>query len=395
MNLNAADAPSHSGPGAAPAQRDFLQTITPLAVQWRRVIGYPVAATLLTFGATYLVTPTFTARATFLPPVQSQGGAAAALASLGSLANLAGGSGAVKSSIDQYVSLLLSRSVADRVIEKFNLMEVYKVDLHDKARKALSQHVTIVAGKKDSLITVDVDDESPTRAAAIANDYIEELRRVSAVLALTEAQQRRVFFEKQLQETKVKLVAAQTALQESGFNAGAIKTEPKTAADTYAKLQVQQAAAEIKLQTLRQRLADTSPEVAQQLALLSALREQLTRQESSAGDASASAGSGSADYIGKFREFKYQETLFDVYAKQYELARADESKEGSLVQVVDTAIAPERKSKPQRTIAALIVGFLVGVAYAGHVIFKDRLASDPAMATRFAAFRLALRRKSA
>jgi len=394
MNPNDTNAASQGEPAAAPAQRDFLVTITPLAVQWRRVIGYPVAATLLTFGATYLITPTFTARATFLPPVQSQGGAAAALASLGSLANLAGGSGAVKSSIDQYVSLLLSRSVADRVIEKFNLMEVYKVDLHDKARKALSQHVTIVAGKKDGLITVDVDDESPTRAAAIANDYIEELRHVSSMLALTEAQQRRVFFEKQLQETKIKLVAAQTALQESGFNAGAIKTEPKSAADTYAKLQSQKAAAEVRLQTLRQRLEDSSPEVAQQLALLAALREQLTRQESSAGDGSASPEPGSADYIGKFREFKYQETLFDAYAKQYELARADESKEGSLVQVVDAAVAPERKSKPQRTITALIVGIIVGIAYAGLVIFRDRLAGDPAMAARFAAFRLALRRKS-
>jgi uncharacterized protein involved in exopolysaccharide biosynthesis len=65
---------------------------------------------------------------------------------------------------------------------------------------------------------------------------------------------------------------------------------------------------------------------------------------------------------------KYQETLFELLAKQYEVAKIDESKEATLIQVLDEALPPERKSKPKRTVlvlfAALVAGILaMAVAY--------------------------------
>ncbi len=167
-------------------------------------------------------------------------------------------------------------------------------------------------------------------------------------LALTEAQQRRVFFEAQLKQTRDRLTQAQQALQASGFNPGALKAEPKAAADSYAKLQAEVTAAEVRLQTMRRSLADTAPEVQQQLAQLDALRAQLGKVEAT------TPSDGGPDYISKYRQFKYEETLFDLFSRQYELAKLDESREGSLIQVVDPATPPERKSKPKRAIVALV-----------------------------------------
>jgi uncharacterized protein involved in exopolysaccharide biosynthesis len=307
----------------------------------------PLVAGLAALGITYLIAPTFTATTTFLPPQQQQSAAASLLSSLGPLAGLAGAAGNIRTPADQYVALMQSVTVSDRIIEQYKLMDEYDAKYRIDARKTLSSNVRMTVGKKDGLITVEVDDKSPQRAADIANQYVDELRRMTGTIAITEAQQRRVFFEHQLQQTKDKLTAAQLALQASGFSQGALKAEPKAAAEGYARLRAEVTAAEVRLQTMRGSLADDTPEVRQQQAALIALRGQLSRLEQ------ASDANGGPDYVGKYREFKYQETLFELFSRQYELARVDESREGALIQVVDAAAPPEKKSKPKRAIIAL------------------------------------------
>ena len=308
----------------------------------------PLAAGVLALGVTYLIAPTFTAVTTFMPPQQAQSSAATALAALGPLAGLAGGAVGASNTGDRYVALMQSVTVSDRLIERFKLMEVYESKFRIDARKALTGNVRISLGKKDGLVSVEVDDTSPQRAADIANRYVDELRRVTAGLAVTEAQQRRMFFEQQLQQSRDRLVQAQQALQASGFNPGALKAEPKAAAEGYARLKAEVTAAEVRLQVTRGTLTESAPEVRQQQATVSALREQLARTER------ATESVGGPDYIGRYREFKYQETLFELYARQFELARVDESREGALIQVVDPATPPERKSKPKRAITSLV-----------------------------------------
>jgi uncharacterized protein involved in exopolysaccharide biosynthesis len=272
----------------------------------------------------------------------------ATLASLGALGSLAAGGAGLRSPVDQYVALLQSHSVSFRIIERFDLRSVYDEELLVDTRDKLARNVRIAAGRKDGLITVEVEDRDPQRAASIANQYVDELRRVTGELALTEAQQRRAFFEAQLARTRDQLVRAQTALESSGIGQGAIKAEPRAAAERFARLQAEVTAAEVRIQTLRTSLVDSAPEMQQRLAQLAALREQLARAEQP-------AAQGSADYIGRFREFKYQETLFELFARQYEAARLDESREGALIQVVDVALPPERKSWPRRGLTAVLV----------------------------------------
>jgi uncharacterized protein involved in exopolysaccharide biosynthesis len=340
----------------------LLDLALPLTQHWKLLLVGPLLAGLVALGVTYLMKPIYTSRTVFLPPQQQQSAAATAVAQLGALSGLVGGAAGIKSPADQYVALLQSTSIADRLIDEFKLIQVYDTKYRFEARKELADNSRITLGKKDGLITVEVDDTDPHRAAAVANRHVDELRRLTSQLALTEAQQRRVFFEEQLKKTRDDLTKAQTALEASGFSAGALRAEPKAAAEGYARLRAEATAAEVRLQTLRRGLAESTPEVQQAQAILAALRGQLARTEA------PTDLNGGPDYVGKFREFKYQETLFELFARQYEMARLDESREGALIQVVDVAQAAEWKSKPKRALIA-------ATAWLGALVFLAAFVS--------------------
>lgn len=344
---------------------DLGQWLAPVRRQWRLTLGMAVLAGALGAAGSYLITPTFTSTTTLMPPQQQQSVAASALSSLGALAGLSGA--AVKSPADEYVSLMQSVTVSDRIIDRFKLMEVYDKKYRSDTRKRLNDNVLMLVGKKDGMISVSVEDTDRARAAEMANRYVEELRQMTSVLAVSEAQQRRVFFEKQMNEVKGRLIAAQTALQASGFDAGALKSEPRSAADEYARLRAEMTAADVRLQTLRHSLTESTPEVQQQAATLQALRAQVSQLEQS------TLSNGSApDYVSKYREFKYQETLFDLMARQYEVARADESREGALIQVVDPAQPAELKTNPKRSLIAIGYAILGALLCAGWLVVRER-----------------------
>jgi uncharacterized protein involved in exopolysaccharide biosynthesis len=368
----------------------LLDLAIPLIESWKLWLLGSLAVGLAALGIAFVMTPVYTARTTFLPPQQQQSGMASALASLGGLAGLAGVAGGIKSPADQYVSLMQSVTAEDRLIDQFKLQQVYESKYRFEARRALEQNTRIAVGKKDGLISVEVDDQSPQRAADMANAYVEELRRMTSVLAVSEAQQRRVFFEKELKEARDQLGKAQQELQASGFNVGALRAEPKAAAESYARLKAEITAAEVRTQVLRGTMADSSTQVQQQLSQLSALRAQLARLEQAA---DANVG---PDYLSKYREFKYRETLFELFARQYEIARVDESREGALIQVVDVAVPPEYKSKPKRLFIAaaatllslLLLGMFILVRH-----FWRESATDPQGAEKVARLRAALGRR--
>jgi len=370
---------------------DLLDLALPLAEHWKLLVVGPVVAGLLALGLTFLIPKTYTSRTVFLPPQQQQSAAASAIAQLGALSGLAGAAAGIKSPADQYVALLQSTTVADRLIDEFKLMQVYDEEFRFKAREELAKNVRVSLGKKDGLITIEVDDEDPQRAADMANRHVDELRRLTSQLALTEAQQRRVFFEAQLTQTRDRLTQAQQSLQASGFSQGALKADAKAAAEGYARLRAEATAAEVRLQTLRRNLADNTPEVQQAQSTLGALRAQLGKLEES-----TDLSSG-PDYVSKFREFKYQETLFDLFARQYELARLDESREGALIQVVDAALPAEHKSKPKRALIAVsgtLAALLLGIVFVALRHYWRIMAADPANEAKIHALRSALGRRS-
>ncbi len=340
-----------------------------VAGQNRRLLfGGPILAGLLGLAVSFVIAPTFTAKTVFMPPQQQQSAAGAALQSLGGLASLAGVSG-IKTPGDQYVALMQSATVSNRLIEAFGLKALYDARTMEDARKELAQNVRIDLGKKDGLVTVEVSDHSPQRAADMANRYVVELRRISSELAMTEAQQRRVFFEKQLGQTKVKLAAAQQVLQNTGVSARTLRVEPKAAAEGYASLRAQVTAAEVRLQVMLGSFTSEAPEVKVAVNQLSALRAKLSQAEV------ADASGGSDVYVNAYREYKYQEALFELFSRQYEMARLDESRDGALIQVVDLATAPELKSKPKRALIAIMATLSTGFALLVFVFARQAYRS--------------------
>jgi uncharacterized protein involved in exopolysaccharide biosynthesis len=338
-----------------------------------KVLLASVLAAAIGYAATFFLKPVFTASTLVMPPQQSQSGGLAALASLGSvpgLSSLVGGG--LKNSGDQYIALLQSVTVAERIINHFNLKEVYDEKFMVDTRRELAENVRARLSKKDGMITIDVDDTDPQRAADIANRLVVELERMTDTLAVTEAQQRRVFFEKQLKLSREKLSTAQQKLLASGFNPDTLKAEPRAAADQYARRKAEVSLAEVQLQALRQSLTDSAPEVRAKMAAVSMLRSELSRLEQQ------TQGAPGTDYVGAYREFKYEEVQFEMLARQLELARIDESREGALIQVVDAAQAPEKRSRPKRTLIALAAGVMCMVLLSALIILvpQRRLAKS-------------------
>jgi uncharacterized protein involved in exopolysaccharide biosynthesis len=375
---------------AAEDEINLLDLLQVVVDNLRLLILGPLAIGLTALGISFAVAPTFTATTVFMPPQQQQGAAAALLQGLGALGGLASAATGLKNPNDQFVAFLKSDSIGNALIDRFKLMERYEADFKVDAGKALEDVSKISAGK-DGLITISVDDKDPAFAAQLANGYVEELGNLLKRLAITEAQQRRAFFEKQLLQTKDKLAQAETALKASGVSSDTLKTSPEAAVKALAELQALVAAQEVKLASMRGYLTEAAPEFKQAQTELAALRAQLAKAE-----ASSTAPKGAdANYVGRYRDFKYFETLFELFAKQFELAKLDEAREGAVIQVVDMALPPERKSKPKKALIAVLATLASGFALLLFVFVRNALrtaAQTEEQAQKFASLRQSWRR---
>jgi uncharacterized protein involved in exopolysaccharide biosynthesis len=341
---------------------DLLQVVVD---NLRLLVLGPLACGLAALCISFAITPTFTAKTQFLPPQQQQSAAASMLASLGALGGLAGAATGIKSPADQYIAFMKSVSLQDALIERFKLIEKYEANIKSDARLVLTNYVRITSGK-DGLISVEADDKDPKFAADLANAHVEELRNLLGRLAVTEAQQRRMFFEKQLQLTKENLAKADLALKSSGINSSVLKSSPSSAVEAVARFKAGISVQEVKLGSMRNYLTENAPEFKQALNELASLRNQLAKAEKE-----EPASKDASDYVSRYREFKYQETMFELFAKQFELAKVDESREGAVIQVLDVAQPPERKTKPKKASIAIITTLASGFAFLLFVFVRN------------------------
>ncbi|MBQ0958339.1 lipopolysaccharide biosynthesis protein [Ideonella sp. 4Y11] len=364
---------THLQPMAAakPAREvTFLDMIHTILVHWKMLILVPLAAGSLALGGTYLVTPRFTASAQITTP-QNQNLASALLGNLGGAAGaLAGGlTAGLKNPADQWIGLLKSRAIADALIERFDLKQRYGAQFMFEARESLAGASRISVGK-DGLIDIEVEDTDPKLAADLANAYLEELQKLARQMALSDAAQRRSIFEGLLRKAKDDFTRAEQALRATGVNESLMKISPTAAMQGLAALKQSEIAAEVKLSVLRSALADSSPEVLQTKRELSGIRAQLAKL-----DQTSAAAAGDSDYSAKFRDFQYHSMLFELTAKQFELARIDEASGGAVVQVIDRASVPEWKSSPKRGVIALVTAVLSLFVCLTWLVFKAQLAA--------------------
>lgn len=381
-----------------------LDVLIVLAKHKKTLLRMPLIAAAVTAGLTLLMSDIYTAKTIIMPPQQSQSSAAMML---GTLTGYAGGFGSVlglKNPSDMYVSMLSGRTVADNLIKRFGLLERYNVESMADAYEELGSLVNISAGK-DGLITVEADDKDPVFAAKLANAYVDELYLMTNVLALTEASQRRLFFEKQLKEAKEGLASAEMAFKSAQEKTGIIQLETQGEAIITAigELRAQIAAKEVELSAMRTFATDQNPDFKRIQGVLAGLRGQLAKlehNETEDGDVIIPTGSVpevGLEYARRLRDVKYYETVFELLSKQFEIAKIDEAKDASVIQIVDRAVPPDEKSRPHRALIVIIVAFVSGFISILWVLIKDKqlqARQDPVFSAKLDVFFANLRRKN-
>jgi uncharacterized protein involved in exopolysaccharide biosynthesis len=314
---------------------------------------------------------------------------ASQLGSMGGMAALAGGSLGLKNPNDMFVAMFKSRTVEDAMVQHFSLMQEYHAKFPSDARKAFEGLAIVDGSAKDGMIRISIQDRDPRRAADLANGYIDQFRLQSQHLAITEASQRRLFFEQQLEQAKDNLANAEEAMKQTEQKTGVIQLDSQARAliESAASLRAQVAAKEVQIQGMRTYATGENSQVVQAQQELESMRAQLAKlggsEDSASGGLIVPKGQvpeAGLEYVRKLRDVKYNETIFDILARQFEVAKLDEAKQGALIQVVDPAVPPDRKSFPKRgliVIGATAAGFFIGLLVALLQIGFRRLKNDP------------------
>jgi len=261
------------------------------------------------------------------------------------------------------------------MVQRFDLMKEYHETLVSDARRDFEKRTTVSAGTKDGLIHIAIEDADPKRAADLANGYVDEFRKLSASLAITEAGRRRLFFEQQLQQAKDKLTEAEDAMSKTEQSTGVLQidSQARSLIESAAVLRAQVVAKQVQIEGMKSFATDDNPSLILARQELVALQSQLAQVAGShrdpGSDINLSKGrvtQSGMEYLRSYRELKYQETIFELLAKEFEIAKLDEAREGSIVQVVDVAVPPDRRSSPHRlliVLGAAILAFMVAIVW--------------------------------
>lgn len=351
----------------------------------------------------------YTAVTTLMPPHETPSAASMLMNQLtGSgaspLAALASGGMGLKNPNDIYMGLLNSRPIADAIIRQFGLASLYRAKDMTAARQKLANR-TVVASEKNGFLTVSVTDKDKQRAAAMANAYTEQLRVLTKSLAVTEAAQRRLFYEEQLKQARESLVDAEVSFEQVQQSKGLVQldAQAKTMIEGLALLRAQVEAKEVEVQGLRSYSTEHNPDLELAERELSSLRAEAARLERRNHSSGFSAwglgdvpGAG-MEYLRAEHEVKYRQTMFDLLIKQYDAARLDEAKDAAIIQVVEAAIAPDRKSSPNRALIVLLFT-VAGLFAAGFLVllgwWNQAVQSDPHAARQLSGLRHALTGKT-
>src|SRR5271165_5076332 len=361
---------------------DLIEVLLVLAREKKRILLFTLAVAVLAAVVVLFLPKTYTATTTILPPQQKQSSLNSMLGQIGAIAGLGASDLGLKNPADLFVAMLTCRTVEDNLINRFDLRKVYRVKRYQDARKKLESRSEVVA-TKEGLISVSVTDQEPRRAADIANAYVDELRNLNQNLAITEAGQRRLFYEQQLKAEQNELSAAELALKQVQEKSGLLQPDAqgRTIITSIAELRSQVASHEVQLQTMRSYATPNNPDLKRAETELAGLRGELAKLEHS----NAAAGNGNItitarqmpeselEYLRRAREVKYQEALYDFLGKQLEAARIDEGQNAVLVQVVDKAVEPERKSGPKRMLLVLVSAFTAFVLACLGVLIMEAL----------------------
>ncbi len=392
--------PQHDSQGVAPAtagsssqglarEVSILDILLVLKRRKRLIAIVTVFTTLIAAVLAFTRTPMYTATTIILPPQNGSSAAAGMLSSLGALGGLASGGLGMKSEGDMYVALFKSQTVEDAVIHQFDLQKEYGTKLMSRTRAALEGNLKISSDTKTTLITIAATDKSPQKAAALANGYVDQYRHLSEHLAISEAAQRRLFFQQQLEDSKNRLAGAEEALVKTEQSTGLVSLDSQARAliESAANIRAQITAKQVQIQGIQTYAGPDNAGLLEAQKELAGLKGELAKMGGNSDPDSADflvpkgkVPEASLEYARKLRDVKYNETIFNILARQFEMAKLDEAKEGALVQVVDPAQVPDYKSSPKRALwlaGGLFLGLLLSMGFVLGQAFMRFLHEDP------------------
>ncbi len=378
---------------------DILEILLVLAREKKLILQVTLGAALLATIIVFLVPKMYTATATILPPQQNQSILGSLVGQVASGNNVDLRDLGLKNPSDVFVAMLKSRTVEDALINRFDLRKVYSKKTYGDARKVLEKRSEIDP-EKEGLISIEVTDRDPQRAADIANAWVDELRTLNQSLALTEAAQRRAFFEQKLAQERDDLAKAEFAMQQIEQKTGLLQPDAQTKAliGAVADIRAQIAAKEVQLQSLRTYGTENNPDVKRverELAELQAQSAKISQTQRTGSEPAENnldvptprVASASVEYLRVARDLRYHESLYDFLARQLEAARIDEAKDAVVVQVVDRAVEPEKKSGPHRLLIVAITAVVAFLLICFAILVREairRKQQDPVEAARLA-----------
>ena len=371
----------------------LLDFLIVLAARKRFILSMTFGFALVAAIISLVLPKRYIATSIILPPQQNSSMGSALISQLGSLggmASLASGGLGIKNPNDMLVAMMKSRTVEDAMVEHFGLMQEYHQKYLSDARKDLEKHTSIDGSSKDGLIRISIEDRDPNRAAELANGYVDQFRNLSEHLAITEAAQRRFFFEQQMVQAKNNLANAEEALKRTELQTGLIQldSQARVLIESAASLRAQIEAKEVQITSLQTFATGQNAQLYQAQQELASLRAQLAKLGGSEDNLDTNlivprgkVPQAGLEYVRKIRDVKYYETIFEILARQFEVAKLDEAKEGSVIQVVDTAMPPDKRSFPRRVVIvleAMVIGFIIGTVIALFQVGVRRMKENPA-----------------
>lgn len=361
---------------------DYLEVI----YIYRKMILYFTFATSMTSIIVASMLPTFYSSTTkILPPQQEQGFMSLMVAQMGGFSNIASDVLGGGSQADLYVGMLKLDSIKDPIIDRFKLMDVYKTKYRISTYREIDKRVNIMAGKKDGIIAITVEDKDPKLAAEMANAFVEELGRLTIKLNSKGASDNREYLQERLSKARTDLMQAEANLKNFQIQNKAIDIteQAKGTIRGIADLMAQLAVQEVQLANLRRQFTDTSQEVKSINTSITNLKSQISKLESNRPGYTipniGSIPSLGEKYVRLTRDFKIQETLVELLTKQYEMAKLAEQKNVSTIQVLQKAQIPDRKSKPQKSVIVMLatVAALMTSVFAAYIVnYYNKLTDD-------------------
>jgi len=357
----------------------------------RRLFGrVAICAAVLSTLIAFLIPARYKGKAQLMPPEGQQGLGTALMSAMsskgaaGALGGLAGDLLGSKNTGALFVGVLKSRTVADRIIEDFDLRHLYRDSKMEDARDDLEDHTDIAEDRKSGIISVTVTDYDPRRAAAMAQAYVNELDRLVAQVSTSAARRERIFLESRLHEVKGDLdVAAHRFSDFASKNTALdIPAQSRAMMEAAATLQGQLIAAQSELSGLEQIYADSNVRVRSAKARIEELHQQLQKMGGNPENPTSNDGLIAPSirklpllgvtYAELYRQNKIEETVFELLTQQYEMAKVQEAKEIPSVKELDVPIVATKKYFPPRLLF-IVIGTVLGiVGTAAWIVYRKK-----------------------